>query len=80
MKYQSPITYHSNVMSNIKDFEKKVKIEGQGQEVKEKVLKTGLVIRKTHVNYESLITFHSEVMANGKGLKRRSHSKVKVKS
>jgi NifU-like protein involved in Fe-S cluster formation len=34
MKYESPITYHSKDMANVKVFEKWVKLQGQGHEVK----------------------------------------------
>jgi hypothetical protein len=34
MKYESPITYHSKVMVNVKVFEKWVKLQGQGQNFK----------------------------------------------
>jgi hypothetical protein len=34
MKYESPITYHSKDMTNVKVFKKWVKLQGIGQEVK----------------------------------------------
>ena len=34
MKYESPITYHSKDMANVKVFEKWVKLQGQDHEVK----------------------------------------------
>jgi hypothetical protein len=34
MKYQSPITYHSKVIANVNVVKKYVKLQGQGQEVK----------------------------------------------
>jgi hypothetical protein len=34
MKYESPITYHSKDMANVKAFEKWVKLQGQGHKVK----------------------------------------------
>jgi hypothetical protein len=34
MKYESSITCHSKDMANVKDFEKWVKLQGQGQNVK----------------------------------------------
>jgi hypothetical protein len=34
MKYESPITYHSKYMANVKVFEKWVKLQGQGHKVK----------------------------------------------
>jgi hypothetical protein len=34
MKYKSPITYQSKDMANVKDFEKRVKLQGQGRKVK----------------------------------------------
>jgi hypothetical protein len=47
MKYESPITYHSKDMANVKVFKKLVKLQGQGQEVKNvgtlgKVLSQGI--------------------------------------
>jgi hypothetical protein len=46
MKYESPITYHSKDMANVKVFEKWVKLQGQGHKVKKfgtnrKVLSSG---------------------------------------
>jgi hypothetical protein len=37
MKYKSPITYHSKDMAKVKDFEKWVKLQGQGHKVKKLV-------------------------------------------
>jgi hypothetical protein len=34
MKYESPITYHSKDMANVKVFEKWVKLQGQSHKVK----------------------------------------------
>jgi hypothetical protein len=34
LKYESPITYYSKVMANVKVFKKWVEVQGQGQEVK----------------------------------------------
>jgi hypothetical protein len=34
MKYESPITYHSKYMANVKVFEKWVKLHSQGHKVK----------------------------------------------
>jgi hypothetical protein len=34
MKYESPITYHSKDMANVKVFGKWVKLQGQGHKVK----------------------------------------------
>jgi hypothetical protein len=34
MKYESPITYHSKDMENVKVFEKWVKLQGKGHKVK----------------------------------------------
>jgi hypothetical protein len=34
MKYESLITYHSKYTANVKVFEKWVKLQGQGREVK----------------------------------------------
>jgi hypothetical protein len=34
VKYESPITCHSKDMTNVKVFEKWVKLQGQGQKVK----------------------------------------------
>jgi hypothetical protein len=34
MKYESPITYHSKDMANVKVFEKWLKLQGQGHKVK----------------------------------------------
>jgi hypothetical protein len=34
MKHESPITCHTNVMANVKVFEKWVKLQGQGHKVK----------------------------------------------
>jgi NifU-like protein involved in Fe-S cluster formation len=67
MKYESPITYHSKDMANVKVFEKWVKRQGQSHKVKKNwYLEKGLVIRKTHMKYESPITYHSKNMANVK--------------
>ena len=37
MKYESPITYHSKDMANVKVFEKWVKLQGQSHKVKKLV-------------------------------------------
>jgi hypothetical protein len=34
MKYERPITYHSKDMTNVKVFEKWIKLQGQGHNVK----------------------------------------------
>jgi hypothetical protein len=34
MKYESHITFHSKDMANVKVFKKQVKLQGQGQQVK----------------------------------------------
>ena len=34
LKYESPITYHSKDIANVKVFEKWVKLQGQGHKVK----------------------------------------------
>jgi hypothetical protein len=58
MKCESPITYHSKDMANIKVSEKSVKLESQGHKVKKNWYQyKGLVIRNTHMKYESPITY-----------------------
>ena len=46
MQYQSPITSGKKVMARVKVFQKYVKLQGQGHEVKNHV--KGLVTRNTH--------------------------------
>jgi hypothetical protein len=65
MKYESPITYHSKYMANVKKFFK------SGSNFRFKATRSkiwyqekGLVKRNTHMKYESPITCHSEDMAN----------------
>jgi NifU-like protein involved in Fe-S cluster formation len=63
MKYESLITCHSKDMTNVKVFEKWVKL--QGHLVKNVGTNTkGLVIRNTHVKYENSITCHLKDMTN----------------
>jgi hypothetical protein len=52
MRYESPITCHSEDMANVKVFAKWVKIQGQGHKVKN--FGTNLVIRNTHMKSLSL--------------------------
>jgi hypothetical protein len=66
VKYESPSTYHSKVMTKVKVFEKKVKLhgqrsQGQGRGIKRKVLPEGI-----HVKYENPSTYQSKVMAKVK--------------
>jgi hypothetical protein len=58
VKYESPSTYQSKVMTKVKVLEKKVK----GQRVKVIVSMKGLAQRNTHVKYESPTTYQSNVM------------------
>jgi hypothetical protein len=61
MNYESLVTYHSKDMPNV-SFSKEVKLQGQGQEVKNLVP----IERNTYMKYESPITYHSKDMANVK--------------
>jgi hypothetical protein len=51
--YEIPITYHSKDISNVKVFEKWVKLQC-------------FVIRSTHMKYESPTTYHSKDISNVK--------------
>jgi hypothetical protein len=64
MKYESPITYNSKDMANVKVFEKWVKLQGLGQKLWYQ--KKALIIRNTYTKYESSITYHSKDMVNVK--------------
>ena len=66
MKYESPITYHSKDLANVKVFEKWVKL--QDQDKKCWYQQKGLVIRSTHFKYEITITQNSKDMVNVKVL------------
>jgi hypothetical protein len=65
MKYKSPITYHSNDMTNVKVFGKWVKLQGQGHKVKNYATMKVLVLKNTHMKSLS-VTYHSKDMANVK--------------
>ena len=58
MKYESPISFSSKVIAKVKFFQKKIKSQGQGHEVKN----FGIDTRNTHVKYESYISIGSKVM------------------
>ena len=60
---KGPITCSKKVIAKVKDFQKKVKLQGQGHEVKNYGTMWGLVTRNTRVQYESPITSGKRVMA-----------------
>jgi hypothetical protein len=49
MKYESPITYHSKDMANVKVFEKWVKLQGQGHKVKNFGTNRKVLSQGTHI-------------------------------
>jgi hypothetical protein len=66
VKYESPTTNQSKVMTNIKILEKKVNLqgqrsEGQGHDIKMK----SLARRNTHVKYESPSTHPIKIYNQG---------------
>ena len=67
MQYESPITCGNKVMAKVKVFQKFVKLQGQGHEVKKlRYQVKDLVTRNTHGQYESPITCGNKVMAKVK--------------
>ena len=67
MQYESPITCGKKVMAKVKVFQKYVKLQGQGPEVKKlRYQVKDLVPGNTHVNYHSPITCDKKVMAKVK--------------
>jgi hypothetical protein len=59
VKYESPSTYQSKLMSKVKVLEK-VKLQGQRYEMK------GVAIRNTHVKHESSSIYQSQVISKVK--------------
>jgi acyl-CoA thioesterase FadM len=77
VKYESPTTYQSNVMTKVKILEKKAKLQGQRSEGQMK----GLPRRNTHVKYERPTAYQSKVMTKVKVLEKKAKlqgQKVKV--
>ena len=79
VKYQSPSTYHSKVMAQVKVFKKQVKCKGQGHKVKNfgnngKVLSQGILMS----NIKALVLTIQKLWPRLKFLKSRSNAKFKV--
>jgi hypothetical protein len=66
MKYESPITYHSKDMANVKDLKSRSNFKVKVGAHKCWYPWKGHVTRNTHMKYESPITYHSKDMANVK--------------
>jgi hypothetical protein len=68
VKYESPSTYQSKVLTKVKVSKRrsKVKVKGSRSWYQMK----GLVRRNTHVKYESPNTYQSKVMTKVKVLKK----------
>ena len=69
MKYESPKSYNSKVMSKVKVFLMKVKGHRQDHEVKNFRSRKSFVTRNTHVKYESPTSYRSKVMSKVKVFK-----------
>ena len=62
MKYESPITYHSKAMPNVKVLKSRSQVKVKVTRSKIWYQWKGLVTRNTRVKYESPITYNSKVM------------------
>jgi hypothetical protein len=69
VKYESPTTYQSKVMTKVKDLEK-VKLRGQ-RVSKSCYQMKGLTKRNTHVKYDSPITYKSNVITKVNVLEKK---------
>ena len=67
LKYQSSSTHCSKVISKVKNFERQVKLQGQGHMQKKMwqiYTQKGLATGNTHVKYQSSSTYCSKVISN----------------
>ena len=62
MKYESSTTHQSNVMTKVKVFEKKIKL--QGQRLEDPGHSRSWSIRNIHAKFESPTTYQSKVISN----------------
>jgi hypothetical protein len=73
VKYESPTTYQSKIMTKVKVFVKKVKLKIRGSRSWYQM--KGFARRNAHVKYESIITYQSNIMTKVKVFEK----KVKLK-
>ena len=66
MKYESRISFGSKDIAKVKFFQKWVKSQGQGHEVKNFVSNGKVLPQEIHLKYESRISFGSKDIAKVK--------------